>query len=98
MKKHFTTFKNPNHQHYHLEETISTFSKQCAKKKGIIFFKIKILNMFQNKIASPNYQVPNLNKCRAMTIYSFILIIKVQECERRLKVHLVYDRFELADS
>jgi hypothetical protein len=29
--------------------------------------------------------------------FLFILIIKVQECERRLKVHSVYEWFELAD-
>jgi hypothetical protein len=28
----FTTLKNHNHQHFHLEETISTFFKQCKKK------------------------------------------------------------------
>jgi hypothetical protein len=39
MEKHFTTFKNHNHQHYHLEETISTFPNNMLKKKGIIFFQ-----------------------------------------------------------
>ncbi len=38
MEKHFTTFKNHNHQHYHLKETISTFSKQCAQKKMYNYF------------------------------------------------------------
>lgn len=33
--------------------------------------KIKILNTFRNKIACPNYQVPNVNKCRVMTFFVY---------------------------